>query len=508
MEDAMKKHMGIGALLGLILVAAGLIQYQTGRVWNAFSWIAVGLGAALIVAAAVVRFDAIKKTVSLRSFRYGGNAIAVSLMVFVMLGLVNFVVNRHSLRADLSKGGQFSLAPQTKSVLKNLKKEVRVTGFFKSETQKPVEDLLQSYRFFSSKFKFEFTDPDKKPALAKQYGVTAYETLVFECGPNQEKITEKDEQAVTNALIKVTREGKKAVYFLDGHGEADLESTDKLGLATAKKAIQDENYDVRKLNLATEKRIPADCAILVEAGPQKAPFASELDSVRSFLTRGGKALFMIDPDVEGFDAFLDGWGITLGRDVVLDVSGMGQLFGMGPWVPLVTSYPPHKITEKFRVMTFFPYCRSVTPKDPPPTGITVQPLLKTTANSWAETDTKNPQAQFTKGKDLPGPVTIAAVASKDDGDRKARLVVFGDADFAGNSYFRVQGNGDLFLNTVSWLAEQEDLIAIRAKQPEDRRVFLTAQQTRRVFWITVVLMPLAAALAGVWMFIRRERRSK
>jgi ABC-type uncharacterized transport system involved in gliding motility auxiliary subunit len=508
MKQFMKKAAGPGALSGLVLIAAGLIHAQTGNVWDWFSWAGTGLGVLLIGTFAMFRFDAIKKTLSLRSFRYGGNALAVTLMVFVLLGLVNFLVSRHSLRADLSKGGQFSLAPQTRNILKQLKKDVRVTAFFKSDAQKPVEDLLKSYRFYSAKFGYEFVDPDKKPALAKRYGVTAYETLVFECGGNTEKITEKDEQNVTNALIKVTREGKKVVYFLDGHGEQDIESSEKTGYGTAKKAVQGENYEVNKLNLARDKKIPADCAILILAGPQKALFQTEMDTLQAYLDRGGKALVMVDPDVAGFGNFLETWGITLGNDVVLDASGMGQLFGMGPWVPLVASYTSHKITEKFRVMTFFPFCRSVTPKDAPGGGLTVQSLLKTTENSWGETDTKNPRAQFNSGKDLAGPVSLAVVAAKETGEKKTRLVVFGDSDFANNSYFGVQGNGDLFLNTVSWLAEEEDLISIRAKQPEDRRVFLSAKQARTVFYITVIFMPLTAAVAGVWMYIRRERRSK
>lgn len=504
----MKKYAGVGALAGMVLAAAGLIHFQTGKVWDWFSWVSVALGFLLITAFCVLRFDKIKEIVSLRSFRYGGNALAASLMVFVILGLVNFIASRHSVRADLSKGGQFSLAPQTKSVLKALKKDVRVTAFFKKETQKPMEDLLQSYRFYSSKFHYEFVDPDKKPAAAKLYGVTAYETLVLECGTNVEKITEKDEQAVTNALIKATREGKKTVYFLDGHGENDIESTEKTGYNSAKKAVAEENYEIKKINLAAEKKIPADCSILIVNGPQKAPFQSELDTIEAYLNRGGKALFMIDPEIGGFTEFMDKWGVTLGNDVVLDVSGMGQLFGMGPWVPLVSTYESHPIVQKFRVMTFFPYARSVTPKASPAGGITVQNLIKTTSNGWAETDLRNPRAQFDKGKDTQGPVTVAAVVTRESDGKKTRLVVFGDSDFANNSYFKSQGNGDLFLNTVSWLAEEEDLISIRAKQPEDRRVTLNAKQTSMVMYITVILMPLAAMLAGVWIYIKRERRSK
>jgi ABC-type uncharacterized transport system involved in gliding motility auxiliary subunit len=295
MEDAMKKFIGYGALLGLVLIVAGLINYQTGKIWNWFSWITTGAGVLLIIAFCILRFDKIKEIVSLRSFRYGGNALAVSLMVFVILGLLNFTANKHSIRVDLSKGGQFSLAPQTKSILKTLKKDVRIIAFYKSETQKPMEDLLKTYGFYSSKFRYEFVDPDKKPAVAKLYGVATYETLVLECGTNTEKITEKDEQSLTNALIKVTREGKKVLYFLDGHGENDIDSSDKTGYGSAKKAITEENYDVKKLNLALEKKIPANCSVLIVGGAQKPLFQPELDTIQAYLDRGVKAIFLLDP---------------------------------------------------------------------------------------------------------------------------------------------------------------------------------------------------------------------
>jgi len=507
----MKKYAGYGGLVGVLLLSMGLIYYETGKVWNWFCWVTLILGGIGILGFFVLRFQEIvqkvKRTVQLRSFRYGGNALAISLMFLLILGLLNFLVNRHSVRFDLTKGGQFSLSEQTKKVLKNLNKEVRVTAFYKSDTQRTIEDLLKAYRFYSSKFHYEFVDPDKKPGVAKQYGITAYETLVFECGTKTEKITEKDEQALTNALIKVTREEDKVVYFLEGHGEVDIDSNERLGYSMAKKAIEGENYKVKKLNLATEKSIPSDCSILVVCGAQKLPFSSELDTIHAFLERGGKAFFLIDPPpAEGFVEFFDKWGLKIGNDIVLDASGMGQLFGMGPWVPLVTSYPSHPITQKFRVMTFFPYVRSVTPKESPGNGISVQALLKTSASSWGETDLQNPRAQFNKGKDVPGPVTIGVVVTKESSGKKTRLVVFGDSDFANNSYFRVQGNGDLFMNVISWLAEEEDLISIRPKQPEDRRVFMTAKQAKMVMYITVIFMPLLAMAGGVWMYIQRERK--
>jgi hypothetical protein len=188
---------------------------------------------------------------------------------------------------------------------------------------------------------------------------------------------------------------------------------------------------------------------------------------------------------------------------------VGRLFGTGPAMPLVSSYEPHAITEDFNVMTFFPMSRSITPDDTPPDGYLVAPLLRTGQNSWGETELVGDRAQFDAGRDLEGPVTISAVVSQAQAadttaGGKMRLVVLGDSDFASNAYFEFSGNGDLFMNTISWLAEQEDLISIRPKDVQDRRVTLTPRQSRMIFYVSVILMPLAALIMGVIVWIRRR----
>ncbi len=505
----MRKYLSYGALLGLVLILAGLGKYSVSRIWKLFSWITVVAGIVLVAAYVVFHFEELKKKLSLRSVRYGGNAFVMALIVLLILGALNFIANRHTFRLDFTAGKQFSLSDQTKSLLKNLKKDVRVTAFFQNENQGRMEDLLKSYRFQSPKFHYEFVDPDKKPAMAKQYGITSYNTTVLECGGNVERVTAQQEQDITNALIKATRDTKKTVYFLEGHAEPGIDDAERGGYSTAKKAIENENYIVQKLNLAVKKSVPTDCAILIVNGPQKALFTSELDSIGAYLDRGGKTFFMIDPEIPGFEAFLDRWGANLGNDVVVDASGMGQLFGMGPSVPLVSNYESHPITQKFRVMTFFPYARSVSPKENRPSEINAQSLFKSSPNSWGETNLgalRRNVARYDKNQDTMGPISLGAVITKDSAGKKSRLVVFGDSDFANNSYFSTQGNGDLFMNTVSWLAEEEDLISIRAKSPEDRRVFLTAQQSRMAMITTLILMPLLALGTGVFVYIRRGRK--
>ena len=186
--------------------------------------------------------------------------------------------------------------------------------------------------------------------------------------------------------------------------------------------------------------------------------------------------------------------------------------GAGPSIPLVLQYESHRITDRFRSMTFFPYARSVEPAKDTTGGLTVEAILKTNANSWGETDVKGGEATFDEKTDAKGPLTLAVAVTKEikpasdnNPGVKARLVIVGDSDFAINAYFGAQGNGNLFLNMVSWLGQEEDLISIRPKAPEDRRVILSQSQQSMLRLLTVFILPGVALVAGIAVWTRRRR---
>jgi ABC-type uncharacterized transport system involved in gliding motility auxiliary subunit len=227
------------------------------------------------------------------------------------------------------------------------------------------------------------------------------------------------------------------------------------------------------------------------------------------------------PQPAGLQTLLKDWGIDAGNDIVLDVSGMGRLIGTDESVPVAATYPSHPITDNFNLLTAYPLARSMSPIDGGTNGHTAQRLVETSKSSWGETNLKS----LTGGEpakmddaDKKGPVSLAAAvsapadaaappdakAAPDAKKPETRLVAFGDSDFASNAALGVQGNRDLFLNAINWLAQQEDLIAIRPKDPEDRRVTLTADQERRIFYLTVLIVPGLVLLAGVQTWWRRR----
>jgi len=509
----MKKIAQICGWLGLGMILAGLIVYSLTAVMAWTVYLPLILGCALLLASITLQFREIRAGLTTRSARFGSNAL---LMVLILLGILivaNIFAARFSWRLDTTAARQFSLAEQTRNILKSLNKDVKITGFFKSGDEAFTKELLTEYAHYSDRLRFEFSDPDKKPGLAKKYQVKSYGTLIVEAEGKQERIEKSEEQLLTNAIIKVTREGKKKLYFTTGHGEKDPDSDGADGLATARKALIEENYDIAKLLLARESAIPADCSMLAVAGPRTELFASEKSLIMEFLQKGGKLLILLDPaSPDSWSELLGEWGFKVGRDIVVDASGFGQLFGTGPTMPIVSQYEEHAITRDFNLMTFFPEARSISRGENPPAGLEFREIGKSTPRSWAETSPISGQAEITfdEGKDLRGPVTLfagaemPATAAAGEKAGKTRLLVFGDSDFATNSYFDTQGNGNLFQNGVSWLAEEEDLISVRARSPEDRRIAITQTQSRALLYLGIIVLPLAIFIAGIAVYRNRK----
>jgi ABC-type uncharacterized transport system involved in gliding motility auxiliary subunit len=315
------------------------------------------------------------------------------------------------------------------------------------------------------------------------------------------------EEDVTNALMKIVKGEKKTIYFTQGHGERGLDSTERTGYNAAKGRLETENYVVKTVNLVVEGKIPDDASVVAMIGPTSEPFPNELEMIDGFLNKGGSVLITLDPPPSASLAdFLKKWSIVPGNNFVIDASGVGRLFGAGPTIPLVSSYGSHKITENFSVMTFFPLTRSVSPLEPAVEGITVEQLISSADRSWGETDMKSQEASLDEKVDQRGPVPLALVATKDLGEsKKSRLIVYGDSDFGSNGFFNAQGNGNLFMNTLVWLAQDETFISIRPKDPTDRRLTMTEAQGQLVFYVSMLILPVSILGAGLSVWMRRRR---
>ena len=491
------------AFLGPLALVAGYIRYSVRETMGPLNLSLLIAGGVLTLAGIIFNFRAIRESSRRRSTRLGANTTVMTVAVVAIIGFANFLGYRHHKRIDVTTEKLYSLSDQTRKIVSDLKKDVKVMLFDKDD-QQGLGDQMREYRNLSSHFSFERIDPQKNLEAPRQYKVTKIGEVVIACGDRNERPKDTTEQSMINAIIKVTRDSLKKIYFVEGHGEKNPSSTNEGdGYGSVDKMLNNENYETKPVNLVSSRDVPSDCDVLVLAGPKQSLFPQEASAIGKYLEQGGKAMLLIDPDTDSkLEDVLHAWGVQLGNNTVVDQSGIGTLFGLGPGAPLARSYGSHPITKTIeRTMTFFPLSRSVetiTGSDASATE-----LMKTSEESRAVTEIKGGVAHFDEARDKKGPITLGVAASKTEGDKEARLVVIGDSDFAANQYLQA-GNGDLFMNSINWLAQDEDLISIRPKNPADRRVSMTEADQNQLFWITLVFMPLATIGSGLYIWWRRR----
>lgn len=472
-----------------------------------------------------------------RVWAYGSNTVISTLFFFGILVIIALIAEKHPWRVDLTENKAFTLSEQTLNILGSIQEPIEVTAFFATASPEGSEagDLLETYRYHNDKISYQFVDPDRNPEKAEQYAVRAYGTLVLSGYGNRQTIQSAGEEALTNAIARLTRNKQKKVVFLTGHGEHSLEGFDKDGYSSVKSALQKENYAVEDLNLLQHDLVPEDTAVLIIAGPQKPLFNEEQAALKAYLERGGKIIVMVEPYADGgLQKFLESYGIVLAEDIVIDK--LSKVFGGSYLLPVVTEYGAHKITKDFSLATFYPEARSVSPMEEPPKGVHLDVLASTSANAWAETDfamLRQGQASFDEQQDRSGPVPLVVLSEIQLGQAqgaeasagakqqepsnarkqpessapKAYLLVAGDSEFINNTHFGLSGNGDFFLNMVNFLAEEENLIVIKARKGRGQPVVLTDSQARILLWTVLVLMPLLVIGAGFIVYrVRRSQR--
>lgn len=480
------------------------------------------------------------ETLTQRKIQSGAN---VTLSVLLALGcwaLVGWLNARHYVRYDWTANKTFSLSEKTVSILQGLQDSITVTTLFRpgSSLDGQVKDLLEEYADKSGKITLVRIDPDKDAAkvelMAKRLNLNSFQvnSVIFETGGKTKQVTHgeieerepspnplipskappkfKGEEAFTSAILNLTEGKAPAVFFTTGHGEKDVEGTDRMAVSELVKLLRRENCSVNKLQTLQEGDIPAHADALIIVSPRQKFLPVETDKLDVYLQRGGKLLVLLDPlSDSGLEPLLRKWGVEADNNMVLDP--VLRLSGAGPTTLVVYGFGVHPITDKLKgSAVLLSLARSVRPA--PDAGDSAVVLLAASKEAWGETDMMSKQAQFDPGKDLQGPVSLGvAVAKKFPGAKpgdpavEARLVVLGDSDFLTNLQLSNGGNMDLFSNAVNWLVSREKMISIGPKIAEVPTVTVNAAQMKMILWFTVIIMPLAAIAAGVAVWYRRRR---
>jgi ABC-type uncharacterized transport system involved in gliding motility auxiliary subunit len=455
-----------------------------------------------------------------RSSRHGANMLVMILLFACIVIIIQALSSRHNARIDLTRNQRFSLSGQTTNLLDRLNKDIEIHAFFKrgSPDRQWAESFIKQYAHKSERVRPQFVDPDQNPQLAQDMGVTNYGMTVVKCGPRKELLTELNEGSLTNAILKVYRDTVKGVYIVKGHGEKNPRNKELNGYSFMSEAVEADNYSVYTISLLEVDSIPSDCYLLIIAGPENDYLPSEIDIIEEYLSRGRNAIIMIDPQTElpNVEALLARYNVALDNNIIID--HYSRRSGGDYRVPLVSEYENHPITRNFNESIFFPLARSVRIIEELQLGdVEARYLIKTGKFAWGESDMEGIRlgSAALGEEDVAAPVPIAVIATRKMAiadtsgtggtSKTSTIIVFGDSDFANNSSLKILGNDDFLLNTVNFLAEEEDMISIRPKQALGDRVYLSPSQERFIFLVSVVVLPLIVIVFGTSIYMRRRK---
>ncbi|MBX3320126.1 MAG: GldG family protein [Nitrospira sp.] len=497
-------------LIGVILGIGGMVAYSLRPDWLWAVTIAEGAALLSLVLFFVLHFETVKAFSGRRSTKMGLNSVLMILLFSGILVIVNFLAARHSVRWDLSENQNFTLAPQTHRVLRTLPRDVKITVFTREKDPgyQAFKERLESYRQASTKLSVEFIDPEKEPKMAQNYGIFRTDTAIFESDGQTIRVTSPSEIELTGALIRISKDSKKRIVFVEGHSELSVEDKERNGLSIAKEALIRQGYDVGTVSLLKEESVPGNTSVLVLAGPRRTVMKDEQERIRAYVDKGGHLLVLADPDTQtGLESLLAHWGLGLGPGVLVDLQdrlAQGDLTAL-----LVRTFTEHEITQDLTSAVLFPLSRHVTFDEAIGKDWDFVPLARTSPNSWAETNMQGRVVSLSEKEDVKGPLPMAAaLAPKQapkEGDPRPAIAVIGNSTFVSNAFFNFPGNSDFFLHTMGWLAEERDLISIAPREPALHPFTPNPTQERTLIYIQVVFLPLLTLLTGIIVWRKRRR---
>lgn len=498
------------------LLTIGMFTGATTETLNRGLLISAGFTVLALAVYVALEPEKTRRAITGRQARYGSNAFIMSVAFVFILGLANVMVANPKYnidkRWDVTQDKKNTLALETLEALKTLPEPVSAVAFYSSGlSTASADELLSNFKVNSNgKFEYKFVNPDTDPVAAREAGVTGDGKIMLVMGDHKEIAAFASETELTKSLIRLINPAPRAVYFLTGHGEAALESGD-VSASTARSTLESKNYTVNSLNLLAENKIPEDALAIIIAGPMKQVSQQEVQQLKKYVDAGGSLVVMENPvPFTEFgtssdplaDYLTTDWGITLNDDVIIDLSSQQPLNAVS------YSANPHPITQNLsqNYLVIMPQARSIDITSAPD-GVTQTPLIQTASNSWGEKNFTNAEGtQISQDpEDLPGPLSMAVAG--ENTTTKGRVVVVGNSLFAEDKGFDAYGNGNFFINSVDWAAEQEDLINITPNTPTER-TFVPPSQIQLLIILlgSVIIIPGLVVFAGISAWLARRRQ--
>ena len=450
-----------------------------------------------------------------RQTKYAAYATTYILVVLAVVVVANYLANRYSKSYDATANKRYSLSQETKKIVDGLKEPATITYFNASTRFTEGKDILDEYKALSSKIQVKYVDPIKEPMLARQAGIRNEGTATVQVGDHTEIASDMTEEGLTGALIRDIKGNTRTVCFITGSGEHQIDESSRDGESRFKDLLDRDSYQTKSISLVATASVPSDCTAVVIDGPTRNYEQPEVDAIRTYVENGGRALLMLDPplnvgpssigDNDALLSVLQSWGVTADKDLVLDLNPIGQLYGFGGQVALVNSYGTQPIVADMKTTyTGFPLARSLSFKSTDKGS--VEKLFDTSDSSFATTNLSSPKINVKDPNNKRGPLTLGVAGTYNTGKSgsEGRFVAIGSSAWASNSFISFNGNGDLATNAINWLTSDEDLISIRPKAPEDRRITMTSAQLNMVRLISQFVLPLIVIAGGIFVWWKRR----
>ena len=499
--------------VGLVLVASAVITLLLGDARMLAAKVAAGL-VAIAAGAALAGRSGLSRLAGARGTHFAVVTTVAGLLLAASLGVATWIAHRRPLAVDVTRQRIHTLSPDTVRTLETLPVDVEVLAFLRPDdaAYAPTVELLRRYAERSSRFRWRTVDPYANPELVRRHGVSdSGPRVVVTGGAETVRLREASEEALTNALVRVSHPGKRRVYFTQGHGEASPTDAGRQGWSTAARALERENVELAPLGLAQAGQVPADASAVLVVGPRRPFLDAERAALAAYAARGGHLGIFLEPEADaGLDPLLAALGVEAGNDMVVDPNPLSRLAGATPAMPVLRPTTSHPVSEPVAgVGVVFPTARSLVALRGGP--VRPVPLALTSESAWAETDVASifaGTARLQEGEKV-GPIPLAlAVEQRVSADppRATRAVVAGDADFFTNGYQQMLGNLDLFLSMASWLTERDDRLVIRPRSREASRLALTEAQVGTLKFLAIDVVPVALLVAGLAVWLARKER--
>lgn len=431
-------------------------------------------------------------------------------LLIALTALAAYLARDYRIEHDLTRAHRNTVSAATLEVLKRLDAPVNVTAYAVAKdargdnVHRRIEEFLRPYQRAKADITLSLVDPREQPRAAAAAGVRAPVELVLEYQRRTEHLTEFNEQAFANALMRLARGAERLVLWLDGHGERKLDGIANHDLGEFGRQLQHKGFRVNSVNLALAQQVPANAALLVIASPQADVTADEVQKIRRHLAGGGNLLWLIDPEpLRGLAPVAEMLGLVLTPGVVVDPRAVQLKASPAFAVGAAGGYSRHPVTGMLNLNTLFPFSRQIGIIESEEWRAT--PLIEVAQRGWVETGKLDGNVTFDKNRDIPGPVTIAAAFERTVGDRQQRVVVVGNGNFLSNTFLGNGGNLDLGISIVNWLSGDDSLFAIQPRPAADSSLELDHVTLSLIAFTFLFVLPFAFMVTGAVIWWRRRK---